>query len=151
MLACLRAVTGNDDAAAEGLQEAFVAVARDPARLGRSSDLGAYLVGIARQRGLDLLRRQHRLRWVVLDDRAAPVPGPAPSATDPCETVAVQRALGELPSAQRDVLRLHLLDGMTFAETAAMLGIPTTTAADRYHAALKFLRQRLSAWGQSNV
>ena len=57
--------------------------------------------------------------------------------------LAVQEALLALPSEQREVVVLHLWSEMTFCEIAALIGIPSATAASRYRYALSKLRELL--------
>ncbi len=55
----------------------------------------------------------------------------------------VQEALRALPSEQREVVVLHVWSQMTFCEIAALILIPSNTAASRYRYALSKLRELL--------
>jgi len=57
--------------------------------------------------------------------------------------LALEAALQELPSEQREVIVLHIWGQMTFEETAAALDISPNTAASRYRYALARLKDRL--------
>lgn len=57
--------------------------------------------------------------------------------------LALEAALQELPSEQREVIVLHVWGQMTFDETAAALDISPNTAASRYRYGLARLKERL--------
>lgn len=57
--------------------------------------------------------------------------------------LALEAALQELPSEQREVIVLHIWGEMTFDETAAALDISPNTAASRYRYGLARLKERL--------
>ena len=48
---------------------------------------------------------------------------------------ALRRALATLPEAQRDVVTLVDVEGLSYAETAAALGVPAGTVMSRLHRA----------------
>ncbi len=52
-------------------------------------------------------------------------------------------ALDELPPQCRKAFRLHKLDGLSHAETAAAMGISRSAVEKHISAALKFLLARL--------
>lgn len=57
----------------------------------------------------------------------------------------LERALGDLPEEQREVVMLRVWGEMTLEATADVLGIPANTAASRYRYALARLRQYFGA------
>lgn len=59
----------------------------------------------------------------------------------------VADAFDHLPERHRDVVRLVDIDGLSYAETAEVLGIPTGTVMSRLHRARTRMRVRLSAAG----
>jgi RNA polymerase sigma-70 factor (ECF subfamily) len=54
----------------------------------------------------------------------------------------LDKAIAQLPDEQREVLLLIALEGMTYAQVAAILGIPIGTVMSRLHRA----RERLRGW-----
>jgi len=56
----------------------------------------------------------------------------------------VHEALARLPEKQRDVVVLHYLHGLTAAEVAGVLQIPTGTVLSRLHTSRATLRELLS-------
>lgn len=100
-----------------------------------------WLLQIARNAALDLLRRRQRIEFVPFDSagsdeeaaRAPPDPAPPPE-----EQLAgrqriglLERALGALPAEQREILLLRELEDMSYAEIAATLGINEGTVKSR--------------------
>src|SRR5216117_3786710 len=59
--------------------------------------------------------------------------------------LALQKALGELPVEQREVVMMRIWSGMTVEEIGAATGVSLNTAASRYRYALEKLRERLDA------
>jgi RNA polymerase sigma-70 factor (ECF subfamily) len=57
----------------------------------------------------------------------------------------IEAALAALPAKFRDVVVLIDIDGLTYAETAAALGVPEGTVMSRLHRARKRIRDRLAA------
>ncbi len=77
-----------------------------------------------------------------------------PSADDPLlrrELVErVRSALDELPASQRQVVRMRIYEGKTFAVIAAELSIPLGTALARMRSALMKLRRILTGEDESD-
>jgi RNA polymerase sigma-70 factor (sigma-E family) len=69
-------------------------------------------------------------------------------ATEVSDHHSIRDALGSLPVDQRAVVALSFYEGLSEAETAAVLGVPPGTVKSRTHRALARLRQLL---GEENV
>lgn len=63
--------------------------------------------------------------------------------TRPEERIALQDALRTLPPEQREVVHLHVFEGLTFLEIAEAAGESINTVASRYRYALPKLREQL--------
>ena len=127
------------------LQELFVKLAREPKLLDGVREERAFLIRLAHNAAIDLMRRRGT-RDRTKENFAAEMVSPFAPASDPDEKVFRENlavALGELPEAQRAVVHLKLWGGQTFEEIAAALEIPPNTAASRYRYALDKLRGRL--------
>jgi RNA polymerase sigma-70 factor, ECF subfamily len=57
--------------------------------------------------------------------------------------LALQKALGDLPEEQREVVMMRIWSGMTLEEIGTATGVTPNTAASRYRYALDKLRERL--------
>jgi RNA polymerase sigma-70 factor, ECF subfamily len=124
--------------AEELVQDVFVAAWLGAA--GYREEMGAperWLLGITHHKLQDHWRRMRGLARAVGDlDRAGPVSSMASGET----RLIVEEALAGLPKAQRRVLDLIYVGGLTFAETAHALKVPVGTVKSRVHAALLGLR-----------
>lgn len=150
-------ILGNASAADDACQEAFLHVRSraDRFRAPESGDADAaaraWLLRVAANAAAMWARseRRHRMRA----QRAAAAPSgahsgtPAPSIAGDPEIEALQRALQELPEAQRLPVVLHHLAGQDYQSIGIALGISPDTARVRVHRALKNLRGRLVGIG----
>ena len=127
------------------LQEIFVKLAREPGLLAGVREERAFLIRLAHNAAIDLMRRRGT-RERTKENFAAEIISPFAPTKDPDETVfrdELAAALGELPAEQRAVVHLKLWGGLTFEAIAAALAIPPNTAASRYRYGLDKLRGRL--------
>ena len=127
------------------LQEIFVKLAREPGLLAGVREERAFLIRLARNAAIDLMRRRGTRERTKGNFTAETTSIFAPTG-DPDEAVfraELSEALGELPADQRAVVHLKLWGGLTFEEIAAALAIPPNTAASRYRYGLDKLRDRL--------
>jgi len=127
------------------LQEIFVKLAREPARLAGVRVERAFLVQLAHNAAIDLLRRRGT-RERTKENFAAEMISPFAPATEPDEEIfrqALAAALAALPAEQRAVVHLKLWGDLTFAEIASALEITPNTAASRYRYGLDKLRDQL--------
>lgn len=56
----------------------------------------------------------------------------------------LDKALAELPAAQRDAFTLTEIDGLSTEEVAVKMGVPVNTVLSRKHYAVKRIREKLS-------
>jgi len=140
--------------AQEILQETFLAAWADARKFdsARGSEL-AWLISMARSRGIDRLRaRERRGQREEQAGREISMlrPNVDPAGNDPVVfrevRQAVRIALRELPDAQRSALELAYFDGLSQSEIAARLGEPLGTIKTRTNLAMKKLRERLGAF-----
>jgi RNA polymerase sigma-70 factor (ECF subfamily) len=126
------------------LQEVFIKLAREPQRLAGIREERAFLMRLAHNAAVDLMRRRtsrDRTREGVTAEMS-----PFAPADDPDEQLfrhELSVALGELPAEQRSVVHLKLWEGLTFEQIAEVLDVPPNTAASRYRYGLDKLRGRL--------
>jgi RNA polymerase sigma-70 factor (ECF subfamily) len=127
------------------LQEIFVKLAREPELLNGVREERAFLIRLAHNAAIDLIRRRGTRERTKENFAAEAISIFAP-ANDPDEKVfrdELAVALGELPEEQRAVVHLKLWNGLTFEEIADVLEISPNTAASRYRYGLDKLRGRL--------
>jgi RNA polymerase sigma-70 factor (ECF subfamily) len=127
------------------LQDIFIKLARDPGLLNGVRDERAFLIRLAHNAAIDLMRRRGT-RDKTRDQFAAESISPFAPTGDPDEQTfraALAGALAELPLEQRAVVHLKLWEGLTFEQIAGALDIPLNTAASRYRYGLDKLREHL--------
>ena len=127
------------------LQDVFVKLARDPELLAGVRDERAFLIRLAHNAAIDLIRRRGT-RDKTREQFTAESISPFAPASDPDEQTfraALAEMLAELPPDQRAVVHLKLWEGLTFGQIADALDIPLNTAASRYRYGLDKLRERL--------
>ena len=127
------------------LQDVFVKIARDPESLAGVRDERAFLIRLAHNAAIDLMRRRGT-RDKTREQFAAESISPFAPGASPDEQIfraALAGALAELPPDQCAVVHLKLWEGLTFEQIAGALDIPLDTAASRYRYGLDKLRERL--------
>ena len=155
LYALLLRILANPDDAQEVLQETFVKAWTSAKMFDsvRGSDV-AWLISIARSRGIDRLRSR-RVRGDREDEAGRDVSaGPgfietrtgADDAIESEKRTAVRGALAELPEPQRLALALAYFHGLSQSEIAAKLGEPLGTIKTRMQLGMKKLRERLKAF-----
>ncbi len=106
-----------------------------------------WLVAIAHRRIADRLRRQHRstLREVPFTDEHESQLQDAASGADEAasDARAVREAIGRLPVAQREAMRLLKLQELSLREAASMSGMSIGALKIATHRAMKSLRRML--------
>jgi RNA polymerase sigma-70 factor (ECF subfamily) len=127
------------------LQDVFIKLARDPELLAGVRDERAFLIRLAHNAAIDLMRRRGT-RDKTREQFAAEAISPFAPTSDPDEQTfraALAESLAELPPEQRAVVHLKLWEGLAFEQIADALDIPLNTAGSRYRYALDKLRERL--------
>jgi RNA polymerase sigma-70 factor (ECF subfamily) len=139
------AIAGDEFAADDICQDAFVLAieriddCRDPSRFG------AWLRQIVRNRARNHLRDVRTRSGVPLQEVELYAPGPSPAA----EAIrADQRdrlldALSQLPEERREVVLLHDLEGWTHREIADRMELAEGTVRSHLHYARRTLRSLL--------
>jgi RNA polymerase sigma-70 factor (ECF subfamily) len=123
------------------MQEIFLQLWRSPAAFvsGRGS-LGAWLVVVARNRAIDLLRRRRPTDSVEDVVLASPY-NLAAEAERNIMMEKTRRFLAELPEEQRKSLELAYFEGLSHTEIASRTGDPLGTVKTRIRLALMSLRK----------
>jgi RNA polymerase sigma-70 factor (ECF subfamily) len=145
LFAFLLNFTRNEADTRDVLQDIFVKLARQPDLLNAARDERAFLLRLAHNAAIDLMRRRGT-REKHYEQFGAEQSSTFAPTNDPDEAAfraELSAALGELPADQRAVVHLKLWEGLTFEQIAATLEIPANTAASRYRYGLDKLRDRL--------
>ena len=127
------------------LQDVFVKLAREPRLLNGVREERAFLIRLAHNAAIDLIRRRgtrDRTRENFTAERIS-LFAPADDPDEETFRTRLTAAVESLPEHQRAVVHLKLWGDMTFEAIAAALEIPPSTAASRYRYGLDKLRERL--------
>lgn len=148
-------LTGSRDEAEDLLQETFLRVVRVIDKYRHVGKFEAWLFRIAANLARDRARRRARRGETdglgeLQPLGAARAPGVQSDTLDPVQRLALSEAkeqlaehLLRLSDAEREVILLRHYSGLSFAEIAAVLGVPLGTALARAHRGLERLRREL--------
>ena len=137
-----RRVTGDPDAAADVVQDAWLRILRALPGLRDPARLRPWMFGIARRVLMDRFRAQY----------AAPAfadvePGDLAEPDDRREAALaaeeLHAALDALPVSERELLALFYLEELSLNELADVLSVPVGTVKSRLFRARRLLRERL--------
>lgn len=143
--------TSDRGAADELHQDVWLKVVAARDRYAAEARFTTWLYTLARHRLVDHWRARRGNRFTSLDDCGDPdQPADADvpdDRADPLDLVIdaqaghrLQRALAEVPSAQRDAFLLHIEAGLSLGEIAALTGVPAETIKSRLRYAYRRLR-----------
>jgi RNA polymerase sigma factor (sigma-70 family) len=146
----LRSLTGDPGLAEEVLQDTLFAAWTGAASYGRRSSVRVWLLGIARRRAHDSLRRRsmRAIDGSALEELPDPDPEPESLAIVGAERAALHAAMWRLSPAHREVLTLNFLQELPYRDIAAVLGVPIGTVMSRLHHAKRALRAELTKEGR---
>lgn len=125
------------------LQDLFVRLAQRPALLDGVIEPRAFLLRLAHNLAIDLIRRRssrQRNYEVLATQSSSSVFAPAADPDAQAFRLALTRAMDGLPPEQRAAVHLKLLEGLTFEQIAEVLQVPPNTAASRYRYGVDKLR-----------
>ena len=138
-----RLIGGDEDAAEDVVQDAFVKAYRALGRFREDSSLETWFYRILVNQAHKHRRwRAIRRRWSAVWDEEQAV---APLDTgDPALRRRISQALAKLTRRQREAFVLVHFEGFTVRETGRLLGAPEGTVKSHLHRALKALRVELA-------
>ena len=143
----VRGSTGDDDAALDVTQEAFIAAFAALKSYDRTRPFKTWVARIALNKCRDWARRRAVRRFFSFAlpiEAAATVSDDSIPAdqqiADRAELARVREAIARLPPAIREPLILHAIEGLTQIETAEILGISEKAVETRIYRARKALQ-----------
>lgn len=126
------------------VQETLIAVHHARHTFDGRRPFAPWFYAIARNRFVDVLRREQRVRQHEVGGDAWPEPGSATNnATSRVDMDAVYRALASLPARQREVVEAIKLRDESVREIAARLGMTMTSVKVTAHRGYRTLRSLL--------
>jgi RNA polymerase sigma factor (sigma-70 family) len=138
------------------LQDVFVELVQAHRLLKPIEDVGAWLLRVARNRIVDLLRKkkpealadqvqstQHGEALSLEELLSSADAGPGAAYTRAWLRDELEDALDALPVEQREIFLAHEVRGQSFKEISALTGVSVNTLISRKHYAVLQLRRRL--------
>jgi RNA polymerase sigma-70 factor, ECF subfamily len=150
---CLR-MTRNTSDARDLLQEVFLAVYRHLPSYRNEGQFKGWMMRIAANKTMDLLRLRQRSPKTSNDDAAdeAVLQWQAPDYHNPdqvyeqsTDNLRIRALLQSLPPEQRLVVELKFFQHCTFEEIAMQTSTPVNTVKSRLYASLQKLKDTLEA------
>ena len=137
----------NRAVAEEVAQDVFVEIWNRPCAYDAlRGSLRAWLIGIARHKAIDAVRREERARNKA---RLLSQAGDVKIGAEPFDEVeraaVVRAALARLPHEKRTSLELAYFHGLTYREVGVAQGVPEGTVKSRIRDALLALRADIGA------
>jgi len=134
----------DGDQAEDLVQDLFFRLWQDRERTSVTTSLKAYLFTAVRNRCLNAVKSQGRVRSLneEVDDRMEDDERGEDEHT--ARIARVQAAIAALPAERRKVFRLSRYEGLKYLEIAERLGISVKTVENQMGKALKTLREELA-------
>lgn len=141
------ALLTDANAAEDVLQEVFISFVQRIDGFQLTGSLRAYLVTCVVNRARDHLRKKQRQRTVSIEGAErleSDFAGPVGLVIKSEQLEQLACAMKELAYEQREVIVLHLHEGMKFKAIAQLQDVPDKTAQSRYRYGLDKLRSLLN-------
>lgn len=130
---------GDESAAEDVVQEVFIKVYRSLGGFDGASAFSTWLYRVTRNACLDAVRAGRRRPLPIDPVDAALEAAPGDLADEVAVSAALESGIRALPPEDRDALQAVTLFGLTYAEAAKTLGIPTGTVKSRVFRARRAL------------
>jgi RNA polymerase sigma-70 factor (ECF subfamily) len=146
LLALALALSNDKGAAEDVVHDVFISFVQFSEKLTLRTSLKSYLLSCIANRVRNLHREQcqQAIRLDETETIRSDSDGPEQMAIASEELYRVGRAMVRLPYEQREVIILHLQDGMRFRAIARSQGVSINTIQSRYRYGLNKLRSLLN-------
>jgi RNA polymerase sigma-70 factor (ECF subfamily) len=134
---CARRV--GEDLGQDATQETFITMQRSIARFRQESKFETWLLGIANKTCQEAVRKKGK-DHLPLEEWFEPTDNRQGQVI---ERESLRQALANLSPAHREAVVMHEIEGLTYGEIAAILGVPEGTVKSRLHHAFILLREML--------
>jgi RNA polymerase sigma-70 factor, ECF subfamily len=150
-----RRITGNDADAEDATQETFLKFWRNLHNYKTGNNLRTWLLRIAHNASVDLLRKRRDILFSVLEENSSEFQfidtihdtGPAHGdiAMRNEDIANMNRLIEKLNPNQREILALHYQEHLTFREIGEIQGKPLYTVKSQHQRAIHSLRILMDA------
>lgn len=145
-----RYFSGNDDTAAEIVQESFLRLVRNLGHFEGRASFSTWLYTIVRSVAIDATTRQRKTRGNVEEDAMARLPAkddePLHELIDSETRAAVREAVGKLPENEREAIVLCELQDLSLKDACGVLGWSESRLKVTLYRARRRLRALLGSY-----
>lgn len=134
IMATALAITDSREDAEDVLQDTMIVVARFAGNYQKGTNAKAWILAIARNKALDLVRERNRN--LPLDEA-----GDMPEAEKGFEGLEVMDMLKILDETERQLILFRLYTGLSYKEISIIMEISVAAAQKRYQRAIAKLRE----------
>lgn len=136
------AILHDREDARDVTQQVFLKIWHRPEAY-RGGNLSGWLGALAKNAALDLVRRRRtRAEIATVPARDRALDNVESEVIGASQRDCIRRAIGELPSRERDLLVASFLEDISHANIARLRSIPLGTVKTRIRSALRRLRSR---------
>src|SRR4029077_4265354 len=144
-----RWLTRNHEDAEDVVQEAFLRAFSAVENL-RGEDAKPWLLTIVRNTSLTWMKRNRSAAATIgleeqVEDPSEPSPDPEETLLISCDREQVRKALEQLPSDFREAIVLREMEGLSYREISATIGVPLGTVMSRLSRGRDWLRRILAS------
>ena len=144
-------MNGDREQAEDLVQEVFFRMLRYRTSYDPAQSFTAWMYQIARNAGVDQLRKRRVAEVVDIDSftLASASPGPEESASRGQDLALLRRAMDQLPEDKREILVLSRFQGMKHEDIAEVLGCSLSATKSLIHRGRETLKQKLKPYLRS--
>src|SRR5437016_14275525 len=136
-------ITGSNERARDGVQEAFIKFQRNGAVAPEKA--ATWLFTVCRNGALNVCRKERRLMYLdeeIIESREDDVPMPFEQIEQREATGFLMKILATLPARQQEVLQLKFQNDLSYQQIAEITKTTANSVGVLIHTALTTLRQR---------
>lgn len=137
--------TSDRNLALDAVQDSFIYFYNKFPGFVLTAKLTTFLYPVVKHNALTLKRKAQRAQGDTSEEALQSQPAPRSDTSQPESTEDLHTLLSNLPEAQREVLVMRFVDGLSVEEIAKALDIPPGTVKTRTHHAIKKLRESPTA------
>jgi RNA polymerase sigma-70 factor (ECF subfamily) len=138
---------GNREEAEDVVQEVMIRMYQEKERKQHIEQATSYVFRMVFNSCLDRLRKKTRNNFEPLNGRETLRSDESNRETEIIATeefLRIDHLLNSIPSEQAEVLRLRIIDEMSFVEIAEIMKLPVTTIKSRFSYGITKLRNKLT-------
>lgn len=137
-------VTGDEDDAADVLQESFISAFNNLDRYRHDATFGSWLKRIVINKAINHIRKRKTLPLPDDEEWQVPEEPEIEVEVDERTVERIRNAIGQLPDGYRSVLTLYLIEGYDHQEISEIMGISVSTSKSQLNRAKARLKEILT-------